>query len=227
MDAPRFDAMTRLLSGPGSRRRLLGAAMGSLIGAGLVSGVAKKKKVALCLNGQPLSVAKKAKKKYLAQGATLGACPASPSPPPPPPEGCPGGQKPCQGRCIPSNQCCVDADCAALAPRCCQGTCIRAAECCTTSDCGGGKICQGGGCACPTTNIECGGACCIRPPGLPVTGIRCGARPGPVCLCAVQTTDICAAGCTEVRVFDLTCDSPEVDLFPLLCEEVGCDPPAQ
>jgi hypothetical protein len=38
---------------------------------------------------------------------------------------CPGGQKNCNGTCIPSNQCCTNSDCPVAVPDCCAGTCVN------------------------------------------------------------------------------------------------------
>jgi hypothetical protein len=85
------------------------------------SGEAKKK----CL--------KKAKKH-----AAEHAAETQPPPPPPPTLTCPSGQKPCDGGCIPSSQCCNNADCRVS-----------------------GQVCNAARqCACPAALPDiCGGAC--------------------------------------------------------------------
>jgi hypothetical protein len=127
MDGSRFDRLTRhigsiVTSRRGSLRILAATTLAALISGQPVPSGAKKKKVTLCHEGQTLSVSKKAKKVHLKHGDTLGECPAPPPPPPPGGgnggnggngggDGCPSGQKLCDGACIPSNQCCDNADC--------------------------------------------------------------------------------------------------------------------
>lgn len=63
---------------------------------------------------------------------------------------CKQGKTRCQGRCIPKDQCCTDANCGAQ--RCCEGVC---AECCTDDDCAFACIdgvCRSQPCA---TNAAC------------------------------------------------------------------------
>jgi hypothetical protein len=114
MDGNRFDALTRAISFQRSRRGVL---------IGLTGGV-----LAL-LSPSPghEADARRKKKKKKKSGATA----------PPPPGGCPGGQKPCAGGCIPTAQCCTNADCPIS-----------------------GQVCGSGQCACPAALPEiCGGAC--------------------------------------------------------------------
>jgi hypothetical protein len=71
--------------------------------------------------------------------------------------GCPTGQKPCGGGCIPTNQCGTNPDCPAVRPTCCGGACVNSQTdasnfggCGTT--CESWQTCTGGGC-----HPECGG----------------------------------------------------------------------
>jgi hypothetical protein len=115
MDNQCFDRLARMIGITTSRRgiqALVLAGMTAFVvdrgqGAGAKN---KKKKVELCLFGQTLTVGKKAKRRYLAQGATLGAC-AVPSSPPPPPPAAPAF-------CAAKNACVADAPCNAAGPQC-------------------------------------------------------------------------------------------------------------
>ena len=99
MNGFHFDTFVRDLPHGSSRRRLLArvlvgvASTVTVAHLGLHDGEArkgkKKKKVALCRAGQTVTVSKKARKKLLREGATVGACQGSPpTPPPPPPQIC-------------------------------------------------------------------------------------------------------------------------------------------
>lgn len=88
MDGSSFDRLPKACTEPRSRRglsRLVGglAVGGSLALLGVTESGAKKKKVTLCHQGQTISVSKKAKKKHLKHGDTLGACPSTTPPPGP------------------------------------------------------------------------------------------------------------------------------------------------
>ena len=156
-------------------------------------------------------VAKKGKGKGNGKGKRCAQkkkhCTTPPPAPLPPaisaPAGCPSGQKACGGGCIPSNQCCTNADCA------------------------GGRTCQNTICACPATSLTCGAACCSAPVGLRVTRITCGIAPDPICLCESRAADVCAAGCTSDRPFTLNCANPDRELLSELCLEAGCNPPME
>lgn len=225
MDGDRFDRVTRDLAIRKPRRSLLGLLAGSALGLSLlgkedVEGKKKKKKaVTLCHEGQTISVSGKAKKDHLKHGDALGPC-ASP-PPPPPGSACAVGQKPCQGRCIPSNQCCVNSDCAPGAPRCCNGTCIRPNECCGDSECPAGNVCQTGSCVCAPANI-CGNSCCVAPAGIPVAEIDCiGADQ---CMCRVRPSEACAPGCDITDLRGEFCDQLAGTLADI-CESFNCEAP--
>ena len=79
MDDPRFDALTRSVSGARSRRGVLRLLAGSALSGLLLRQAAlvgaKKRKVTLCHEGQTISVSRKARKKHLKHGDTPGACP--------------------------------------------------------------------------------------------------------------------------------------------------------
>ena len=112
MDNLQFDRLARMVGITTSRRSVHALALAGM--AGLVvdraSGTdAKKKKVQLCLNGQELIVGKKARRRFLTQGATLGACGAPIAPPPP---------TPTVAFCAGKNTCVADAACSASGPQC-------------------------------------------------------------------------------------------------------------
>ena len=129
MDADHFDAWLRSLTASASRRGALGAMSGLLAGlAGGVPGLAslapdaaakKKKKVTLCHRGQTITVSKKAKKKHLKHGDSLGACPTAP--PLPTRHRCANGIKDGTE---------TDVDCGGSCSRCADGrTCVDHDDC--------------------------------------------------------------------------------------------------
>ena len=80
--------------------------------------------------------------------------------------GCPGGQKVCNGNCIPNNQCCTDSDCPVATQDCCGGACVdvqsdvRNCGACGTR-CSLNEQCIGGACRCglgPACDLE--STCC-------------------------------------------------------------------
>ena len=105
MDSQGFDRITRRWASSTPRRTLLSALVAGAIGLAsspqATAKKQKKKKVTLCLNGQTVSVKKSQKGKLLKQGATPGACTASPpaSPPPSPPASPPGPPPPPSATC--------------------------------------------------------------------------------------------------------------------------------
>jgi len=115
MDPSDFDAVTRTLTGTPTRRRalrvFLGAACGGWLTAQTHSAAAKKRR--------------KRKKRKDQDQETATPLPSDASPPSSPP-GCPSGQTPCDGGCIPSSQCCDNADCAVSGQVC---TTARQCEC--------------------------------------------------------------------------------------------------
>lgn len=152
MESTRFDRLTRSWSSYVQRRTTVGALVGGLLGLSALTkpevAVGKKsKKIAMCLNGQPLMVKKSKKGKLIGQGATVGACQTSPPPPPPPRPSPPACPKRCNGACIPATSCCFNSECDFCKQR----------------------TCQSGDCACkPGTVADARGFC-----GTPV-GISCG-----------------------------------------------------
>ncbi len=170
MDSHRFDALTRRLTVQLNRRRSFGLLALTPLGlTGSASPAAteakkKKKKVTLCHQGQTISVSKKAKKKHLRHGDTVGACPGS-TPTAAATPGCPGGQKPCDGGCIPNNQCCTDGDCPGSSPACCDRECVnvltdeRHCGSCGAG-CGFGEQCVSGNCRCGATAACAPGSNC-------------------------------------------------------------------
>lgn len=199
MEGERFDALIRTARSSAPRRTILATVFTGIVGLP---------------SAQTTDAKRKKRKKNRNRN----------QPPPPPSAACAEGQKLCQGTCIPSNQCCVDADCAALAPRCCQGACIRPTECCTNSDCGAGKICQAAACICAAGAKQCGASCCLAPAGI-LAKVTCGDAPAPICSCGINLAEICTGGCnSEVRV--LSCTDPDIrEILENLCQEAGCGPP--
>jgi predicted outer membrane repeat protein len=125
MDAPRFDALTRHLARPPSRRAvlpLLGSMLASpLLGVGPTAAKKKKKKATLCLDGQTMQASTKKKKKLLKSGATPGACASSPPPPlQPPPPGCTPS---CPGTACGGNDGCAGVCACAAGSLCYSGVC--------------------------------------------------------------------------------------------------------
>src|SRR5215211_2559925 len=83
MDASRFDAQVRRLAAAHTRRGTLAGMAGFLaipaVARVPVAAKKKAKKTTLCLDGQTIQASKEKKKKLLKQGATVGACPISPT----------------------------------------------------------------------------------------------------------------------------------------------------
>jgi hypothetical protein len=155
MNQSRFDLFVRLLAEGASRRSLLTRAlMGLAIPAAMTrlvlpdaaakQGGKRKKKVTICRAGLTVTVSKKALKKHLRHGATLGACPAAAAPPapsptpPPPPSPLPVCTPDCAGR-----SCGGDG---------CGGGC---------GTCQVNEICTNGRCqlSCPSDQAPCFGVC--------------------------------------------------------------------
>lgn len=89
MDGIQFDRLVRFVGQRIPRRGFTALAIPGLITLSVLGnetrdtlGKKKKKKVVICLDGQTIKISKKAKKKYLRQGATQGACggPIDPGP---------------------------------------------------------------------------------------------------------------------------------------------------
>jgi hypothetical protein len=153
MDGTRFDDLLRTVSATPSRRGML---------AGIASGLLAV--LPSTLGGDDAEAKKKRKNNKKKKKRTSPPPPSQPPlsfPPPPPlsppPDGCPSGQTPCDGGCIPSSQCCDNTDCSVSAQFC---TTARQCEC----PAGLPEIC-GGACQslCPTgywrNPNTCG--CCV------------------------------------------------------------------
>jgi hypothetical protein len=168
MDGSRFDTLSRALVRDHSRRgltRLLG---------GLVLGGS------LAVRGSPADEAKgKGKKHHKKHRGRSGPT-------------CPEGQKPCQGGCIPSNQCCEN------------------------SDCPGGRICQSGACVCPPERpLVCPGTsvcaqCCSLDDCHPVGSADGLACQGGQCVCTVAGTRRCPNGACGSCCSDSDCPGAEL-----------------
>lgn len=185
MDADRFDDVLRQWGQ--SRRPLLGAGLGALLGlADLTVGEARKKKKKKCKAPKV-----KCGKKCLPANSCCtdancggnGVCQTSTC-------ACFAGFRSCNGSCIPEGNCCSSADCgggvcASGQCRClastkvCGAGCIPEAACCTNEDCGSPcKTCQNGtcsaGCAASETCLP-NGSCGLTCPGSspPPTGCSC------------------------------------------------------
>jgi hypothetical protein len=124
MDDSRFDALARRLSDGAPRRPLLGAGLTALaaLGTGLAwsgDADARKKK-------------KKKKKKRKKGGGNNNSTTTTKAP-----VTCPAGERPCNGGCIPDE------------------------NCCSSSECSSGQQCALGVCLCAAANtISCGESCC-------------------------------------------------------------------
>ncbi|MFT4037436.1 MAG: hypothetical protein QM692_04595 [Thermomicrobiales bacterium] len=162
MEHTQLEHLLRAVAASPSRRAALRLVGASLLGAGLAGAPAaldakkkKPKKVTICHQGQTLKVSKKASKQHLQHGDTPGPCPTSS--PPPGVNGCPAGQKPCDGACIPADQCCDNADCDIFRQTCnATGQCVCPAAL--------PEVC-GGACLAPCTPFQtrtpsC--SCCLR-----------------------------------------------------------------
>lgn len=105
MDGSDFDRLTQSLITAGSRRRALGSLVASILGLlGSWSEDAAAKNCRKIKN-------KAKRKKCLAKAKAI--------------LGCPVGQKPCDGSCIPSNQCSDNGDCQVSGQVCIARQCTR------------------------------------------------------------------------------------------------------
>ena len=124
MDSARFDSFTRALIDTRSRRGALGVLLSGAVGVLGLADASAHNPLKNCKNKsgkQKKACIKKAKKHNATHVVAV------PPPAPVPPAGCPSGTKPCDGECIPTNQCCTAADCPALPNyRCCNGLCTDA-----------------------------------------------------------------------------------------------------
>ncbi len=179
-----FDRLVQSLAEAPSRRSLLAQA---LIGLAIPSALTRpalqeaearkggkaKRTVTICRGGLTLTVSKKALKKQLRQGASLGACPEpeTPSPPSSPPSSPPVCTPDCAGRFCGSDGCgdvCGECD---VDQVCNNGSCCTP-DCdgrtCGDDGCGGicgtcgvNQICTNGRCqlACPAGQAPCFNVC--------------------------------------------------------------------
>ena len=172
MEADRLDSLTRSLSMTGSRRRTLtGLLVGTLgfLGARVEATAARNcKKIKN----------KQKRKKCLAKANG----------------GCPSGQKPCDGGCIPSTQCC------------------------TTADCTGGKTCQNRVCGCAAGSPPCGDICCVVAPGMTTFHIECAA--GNSCKCHFAASETCGTNCQGACGFTAPCS--DRTRIAAGCSSCGC-----
>jgi hypothetical protein len=180
MDAARFDSLTKRLSDPQSRRRLLGGALYGIVAgaAAAVSGerlgrseteakkqakAARKKggnttrqgqpKVRLCHKGKTLTVAEPAVPAHLRHGDTIGPCEATPPPECTTAATCPVPPQLCE------QATCVDGKCGS-GPKA-AGTVCRAAA----GECDVAEVCNGTALDCPANQVKpnqtpCSGGSC-------------------------------------------------------------------
>jgi hypothetical protein len=198
MDDAHFDALVRSFSAGHSRRGL----------SRLVGGLVLAGPLAFLLELEAEGKRKKGKKKKKKKPSGPIVSPSQPAPPPtvpppPPLDRCPG-QKLCGGGCIPTNQCCTDADCPA-GQHCCNGDCIPTDQCCTGQDCAAGLVCCDGECNGPVRGFCtfhsdcCSGYCrsrdcsatCLGKPCTPAEGC-CG---GFTCLSIDSMGSNTCGGC--------------------------------
>jgi hypothetical protein len=204
MNADRFDALSRGVSISGSRRRILAITLSSALVLPLGLGQTEAHNPLKTCKKKSGKQKKTCLKKAKAHNAQHAAETASPPPPTSlPPTGCGTGQRSCpeRGGCIPTAQCCTDADCAPvgtcdLATGTCNcnsdflktcpdapGTC---ALCCVDStgvdDCPGTTECREQACHCPAASGPCG-----CPEAVTNPPIACGT--GFDCFCYYDMSD--------------------------------------
>jgi len=134
------------------------------------------------------------------------------------PWACNTGYKKCEARCIPSGQCCTNADCAIAngtltcssgtgtctsPPLCnsgmkvCGSSCIPSSQCCTAAGCpavtNGSAVCNSGVCgaSCPTNYTACSSTLCVNlTAGGCCTNSNCGSNLGHQMFCVKNTCSI-------------------------------------
>lgn len=217
MDGSAFDLLTKTVIASRSRRRLnhlLGglAVAGPVAVLGSAESRAKKKKITLCHQGQTIKVSKKAKKKHLDHGDTLGPCSFCASQPDD--TFCDGG-KCYQGVCSPPPVCRAYPESCVSNSQCCSGRCDGddlcaigglGAACLTDTECRSQR-CRGYHCASGTQEI---GMNC-RPAGIGggydemcrSGTCRCTSGVNFTCSCCSQTGGVCNPNDSRGR--DATC----------------------
>jgi hypothetical protein len=154
MEDSRFDALTKAMATPTSRRQALKA-----LGASVVGGILGLSRIGTALadkplcrgNGSKCSLGKQCCSGYCANNVCT--CPPAPACNSACP--CPSGSTCVNGTCCPSSQAC-NGTCCPSGQGCCNGTCT---DLNTTSNCGScgntctspGQICQNGQCV--TSNL--------------------------------------------------------------------------
>jgi hypothetical protein len=170
MEAKRFDSLARLLAGQATRRviatGIASGALGSVLHVHPQTMEAakrkkdndqvaaekkrKKKKVTLCQNGQTIKVSKKARKKFLRQGATPGPCQDTPA-------------------CTPNPNACAGHECGTVDNGC--GVQVSCGECANSEICNNNT----GQCgACTPTQNPCGDRVCGTVDNGCGTSVECG-----------------------------------------------------
>jgi hypothetical protein len=206
MDASHFDTLTRILA-QSSRRQAL-----RLLGGLALVGV---------LDPRQTEAKRKKKRKKKHRASPPPTSPASP----PVAGGCPSGQKPCDGGCIPSNQCCNNADCtisgqvcgadrqcacSAAYPEICGGACV--APCSDSQE----RNPESPTCRCCTKNGFPEGSgnslnCCSR---RTINDLCAGLSPGEICrfseqcereLCFNGSCASCSPRLNYCTNFSMTC----------------------
>ena len=133
MDAHRFDALARVLTTAGSRRRaftgLVSGTLSLVLGASSMEDVAAKKKCPPCKKRKKGKCKKKLPDGTACAGGSCqrGVCQLAA----PPVDSCPG-QKRCGGACIPTSECCTNDQCPAGSLCCTEG--------CTTANLEPGRV---------------------------------------------------------------------------------------
>lgn len=245
MDAKQFDSIARALAGQASRRVLTGGFATGALGAAvhLLSQPVeaakgkkrnekdndrvdaekkrkkKKKKVTLCQNGQTITVNKKAKKKFLRQGATAGACPSTPDCVPTNPNACAGREcGTATNGCaeIPCGECTGSETCNASTGQCIACTPIQnpcGDRVCGTVDNGCGAQVQ-----CGADNGNCPAAAECKAAGVCGNDGQCSYPDEP------NNTPCHMNKCTHTCQSGVCTDTPVVCPDDTPCQTYTCDP---
>lgn len=173
MDAPYFDRLTCAFASPSRRGLLRGlAAAWGFTAIQPAEARTKRKK-------------RRQQKKRKRRNRNVGACP--------------GDTKPCNGACIPREDCCGNQECGSNAEcvsgRCaclsgfeeCRGGCVPAGDCCASVVCPDDTTCVGGACICTAAGATlCDGRCT----DVATDGANCGVC-GAVCGTGTCTNGAC------------------------------------